>query len=409
MAGEQNIRCEIAIIGGGIVGSAVAMALGERGVGATVIDVDLSGRLSSSERNAGGVRATWWNPVNIALCRKSIEYYEKIGAEIGLKQKGYLVLYDERRWTEAMSKLAMQRELGQEIEQLTAQQVRARVPEIDRLDGIAAATFSPHDGLLNPNLLKEHYRTRSRENARPAQYLDRTCVYGVEAGTGEVRLFCWQDQSRFSDQELLRMMSQDQAGEAEAGSVFEVAAQRVVIAAGAWAANILQLAGLKNYTTAVRRQVLFVEHRQTNLGRCGMIFDTSGLYCHNEGAHILAGYSPPEEPSGYSFKYDGEEFFEHEIWPRMYARMSCMERLHHITGWAGLYAVTPDRSAIVGRASERFYDCHSFTGHGVMQSYGAAQAIADLIVKGSYGTFDASGLDRQRFETGRRVYEELHY
>ncbi|HEY2662925.1 MAG TPA: FAD-dependent oxidoreductase, partial [Candidatus Binataceae bacterium] len=227
MAGRENLRCEIAIIGGGIVGSAVAMALSERGVGATVIDVDLSGRLSSSERNAGGVRATWWNPVNITLCRKSIEYYQKIGAEIGLRQKGYLVLYDERRWTEAVSKLAMQRELGQEIETLTAQQVNARVPEIDRLEGIAAATFSPHDGLLNPNLLKEHYRGRSRENARPAEYLDRTCVYAIEGGLGEVRLFCWQDEGRLSDEELLRMMSQDEADAAEAGTVFEVAAQRV--------------------------------------------------------------------------------------------------------------------------------------------------------------------------------------
>jgi sarcosine oxidase subunit beta len=409
MAESKSIRCEIAIIGGGIVGSAIAMALSERGIGATVIDVDLSGRLSSSERNAGGVRATWWNPVNIALCRKSIAYYETIGEEIGLRQKGYLVLYDQKRWAEAESKLGLQRAFGQEIEKLTAHEVSARVPEIDRLDGIAAATFSPRDGLLNPNLLKEHYRRRSRAGEERAQYFDRTCVYGVEAGASEVRLFCWQDDDKFSDDELRRMMSHDEAGQAEAGQTFEVAAQQIVIAAGAWAANILQMAGLRNYTSPVRRQISIVDNRETSLEGYGMIFDTSGLYCHNEGAHILAGYSPPDEPAGYSFRYDGEAFFEREIWPRMYLRMSCMERLRHVTGWAGLYAVTPDRSAIVGRATKRVYDCHSFTGHGVMQSYGAGQAIADLIVRGCYGAFDASGLERGRFEAGRLVYEELHY
>jgi len=136
--------------------------------------------------------------------------------------------------------------------------------------------------------------------------------------------------------------------------------------------------------------------------------DTSGVYFHNEGPHILAGYSPPEEPAGYSFKYDGEDFFLKEIWPRLYARMSCFERLRHVTGWAGLYAVTPDRSAILGRAAPRVYEAHSFSGRGVMQSYGAGQALASLVASGSFGEFEAGELARARFDLDRLVPEELH-
>ncbi len=139
-----------------------------------------------------------------------------------------------------------------------------------------------------------------------------------------------------------------------------------------------------------------------------MIVDSSGVYFHHEGQHILAGYSPPDTPPGYHFNYDGEQFFMDEIWPRLFARMSGCERLRHVTGWAGLYEVSPDRSAIVGQAAPRIFEAHSFSGRGVMQSYGAGQALAELIALGHYDRFDASALDRRRFAESRPIREELH-
>jgi hypothetical protein len=52
-------RYDVILVGGGIIGSSAAMALAARRLKVAVVDVDLSGRLSSSEKNAGGVRATW--------------------------------------------------------------------------------------------------------------------------------------------------------------------------------------------------------------------------------------------------------------------------------------------------------------------------------------------------------------
>ncbi len=406
MSADTSQRYDVAIVGGGIVGSSLAMGLSERRLKTLVADIDLSGRLSSSERNAGGVRATWWQPVNIALCQASIEYYERIRDEVGFRQKGYLWLYDADTWPKAQAHLGLQRELGHRIEELSATEVRQRVPEIDRLDGIAGATFSPRDGLINPNLLKQHYRERSR--ALGAYYLDRVYVDAIEAGSDEVILSCWQADGPVSDDALTRLMTQDGRGEAEPGHLLELRASAVVIAGGAWSSNVLKLIGSDTPTEAIRRQICVVDNRATNLAAYGMIVDTSGLYFHNEGPHILAGYSPPEEPPGHSFRYDGEEFFRDEIWPRMFARMSCCERLRHVTGWAGLYAVTPDRSAIVGRIAPRIFEAHSFSGRGVMQSYGAGQAMAELIATGSYGRLDASALSRDRFATGALVREDLH-
>jgi FAD-dependent oxidoreductase domain-containing protein 1 len=400
-------RYDVAIIGGGIAGSSLAMALEERGLSAALIDLDLNGKFSSSERNAGGVRATWWQPVNITLSRASIRYYETIAAEIGFRQKGYLILYDEPRWTEALKMLPLQRELDHPIEALTPAEVARRVPEIDNLEGIAGATFSAGDGFINSNLLKMHYRGRARE--RGVALIDRTYVYAIDAGGADVRLFCWRADAALSDAQLTRMLTQDGPGEPAMGRLFELRAQAVAITVGAWAPNVLKLVGLDSPTQAVRRQICIVDSRVTTLEPYGMIFDTSGVYFHHEGPHILAGYSPPEEPHGYSFRFDGEEFFQREVWPRMYARASCFERLRLLNGWAGLYEMTPDRSGIVGRARERVYEAHSFSAHGVMQSYAVGQALAELIARGSYGALDASALRRERFTKGELIYEELHW
>jgi sarcosine oxidase subunit beta len=362
--------------------------------------------LSSSEKNAGGVRATWWQPVNIRLCRLSIGYYATIRDEVGFRQKGYLWLYGPETWPGACAHFDLQRSLGQPVEALTQMQVHQRVPEIDKLDGVAGATFSPEDGLINPNLLKEHYRRRSRELG--AEYLDRVFVHAVAVESDEIRLQCWRPDRALTDAGLIRMMTEDGPGEAEPGHLFDMRAAAAAITTGAWSDNALKLFGLRNYSEPIRRQICLVDNRETNFAGYGMIVDSSGVYFHNEGPHILAGYSPPDTPPGHHFNYDGESFFVEEIWPRMYARMSCCERLRHVTGWAGLYEVSPDRSAIIGRAASRIYEAHSFSGRGVMQSYGAGQALAELIANGAFGEFDAAALSRDRFDNDELVPEELH-
>src|SRR5229473_159846 len=323
-------RYDVILIGGGIIGSSVAMGLAERGLKVAVVDIDLSGRLSSSEKNAGGVRATWWQPVNIALCRVSIGLYGTIRDEVGFRQKGYLWLYDAETWPKACDHIPLQRSLGHAIEMLTPEQVRQRVPEIDKLDGIAGATFSPADGLITPNLLKEYYRARSR--AAGAEYLDHVYVHAAEVASDEVRLQCWQSERALSDPELIRMMTEDAKGEPPAGYLFELRAGAVAITTGAWSDNALKLFGLRNYSEPIR----------------------------------------------------------------------------HVSGWAGLYEVSPDRSAIIGRAAPRVYEAHSFSGRGVMQSYGAGQALAELIASGSYDRFDAKALSRDRFSRNELAFEELH-
>ena len=80
-----------------------------------------------------------------------------------------------------------------------------------------------------------------------------------------------------------------------------------------------------------------------------------------------------------------------------------------MSGWAGLYENSPDHHAIVGNVksvSPQVFEAHSFSGHGVMQSYGIGVALAELMVKGRYETLDLSVLSGDRFVSGKSIESE---
>ena len=73
--------------------------------------------------------------------------------------------------------------------------------------------------------------------------------------------------------------------------------------------------------------------------------------------------------------------------------------------------MTPDRSGIAGPVAgfENLYEAHSFTGRGVMQSFGIATALAERMATGRSGEIDLASLGRDRFDRRDRwVVEELH-
>lgn len=400
-------RYDILIIGGGIIGSSIAMSLSDKKRGRiAIIDPDLSGIFSSSENNAGGVRATWWDEVNILLSLYSINFFEKIAGEVGFRQAGYLWLHGTDTWRRAEAMITFQSRFGLNIETLSPADLPRRAPEINNISDIAGATFSPKDGLINPNLLRNYYRRAAAENG--VEFLDRFFVKRTIL-----------EKKRVKGVECIRLVDPDEdvleellsKGGLDGNYTTEMYGCDILInAAGAWAPIVAQMYDSSVPSHPVRRQVSVTHSPDVDLSQYGMIVDTTGLYFHPEADNILAGYSIPDEPAGYNFKYDGYDFFLKEIWPRLYNRMSRLERLRHIRGWAGLYEVSEDKSAIIGKVSglDNIYEVHSFSGRGVMQSYAAGLALAELIIDGRYHTIDLTPLSGDRFKEGKEMPEVLH-
>ena len=410
-------RVSVLIAGGGIVGSAVAYCLARSGVREIqVVDLDLAGVYASSELNAGGVRATWWQPVNIETCRQSLDFFRTHREQFGFRERGYLWLYDDPdHFAVAREKIRLQNRMGLGVELLTPSDAAAHCPLLDRgLDELVGATWSPRDGLINPNAVRSFYRREAE--ALGVRFLNRHYIDGVvtervpgETGTRRVRAVdvievegCDPADDSGSLREILtshRIPREQRRREVR------VSCEVLINCLGAWSTVFSGKLGIRDVTEAVRRQICLVGFDRKALphgvdfDELGMIVDASDLYFHPEAGHVLAGFSIPEEAPGFDFDYDGTEFFETFIWPRLAHRVSSFERCGHVRGWSGLYAVTPDCSGIAGPVPgiANLFEAHSFTGRGVMQSYGVACAMAERITRGYASCCDFSLLGRQRF------------
>jgi hypothetical protein len=61
------------------------------------------------------------------------------------------------------------------------------------------------------------------------------------------------------------------------------------------------------------------------------------------------------------------------------------------------------------RGFANLFEARSFTGRGVMQSYGIARGMAALVGTGRFEEIDLSALTRERFaDPARWVREDLH-
>jgi glycine/D-amino acid oxidase-like deaminating enzyme len=406
-APETLLECDTLIVGAGLLGSGLAMAMARMGAGSgtRVVDFDLEGSLSSSELNAGGVRATWNQPLNIEAAKLSIEYFASVAEEVGYRACGYLWLQTPERMPRALEARARQRAMGWEVEAWDVAELRRRVPFIDKTDDLAGATFGVRDGLINPNTLKLHYRAQAR--AGGVAFDDRTLVRGAEFGAGGATVAAARFPAALGPDAKLAALG---GGAGEAPTV-RYRAKRVVNCAGPWAGEVARRLGYATPARAVRRQVCIFDCRDVDLSRYGMIVDPSGVYSHPEAMNGLAGIALPEA-EGFNFAYDGESFFMEHIWPALYERSTKFERLKHLTGWGGLYEVSPDESAIVGEVEGldaarrgRLWDCHSFSGHGVMHSYAVPRALAERMVRGRSETLDIAPLAGGRFARGQELRE----
>jgi sarcosine oxidase subunit beta len=346
----REMNADVVIVGGGLIGSAIAMGLARAGArSVVVVDLDLGGEWSSSELNAGGVRATWSQRVNLLASKNSIEYFATVSESIGYRDCGYLWLHRRETFPAALKAREMHVREGWAVDELDVNQIRAKCPFIDKTDDLVGGLFGVKDGLVNPNRLKEHYRELARESG--VRFLDGVFVTGATRSSAW-RIKAFQFKELLKSEEKRRILESNPtepgAFDPSLGEWMEITASQVVNAAGAWAPKLASILGYECPSEPVRRQISLFHARDLDLTPFGMIIDPSGVYFHPESIYGLSGFATIGEAPGFNFNYDADAFFEEHIWPALYERSTGFESLRHVSGWAGLYENSPDHHAIVG-------------------------------------------------------------
>ncbi len=371
---------DVVVIGGGVIGTSVAFHLAEAGVRVVLLERDMLGAGSTS-RAAGGVRAQFSDPVNIALGVRSLAAFEDFGrrpgAEIDLRQHGYLFLLDNEDDAAAFeAAVPLQNEMGVPSRMIGVAEA-CRLAPLVAPDGLVAAAFSPRDGHCTPEAVVAGYAAGARRHG--ATIRQHRAVTGIEVSGGEITAV------RTDDEEI------------DTGTV--------VCAAGAWSASVGDLVGVDLPVRPLRRQIRVTEPIPDLPKDLPMTIDFgTTFYFHPEGAGLLLGMSDPDEEFGFHLS-PSDDWLE-RLGAAVTTRAPRLAEVGIARGWAGLYEMSPDHNGIVGESAEvsRFLYATGFSGHGFLQGPAIGEVIRDLVL-GREPEVDVSSLDVRRF-AGRAVRAE---
>ena len=364
---------DVVVVGGGVIGTSSAFHLAEAGVDTCLVERDQLASGSTS-RAAGGIRAQFSDPLNIAIGSRSIDAFtrfgERPGAEIDLHQVGYLFLLDRPDDVTAFeTSVALQNELGVPSRFVDLDEVRELCP-LAGLDGVLAATYCPLDGHASPEAVVQGYAAGARRHG--ASVLTGCAVTGIGVdGKGAIR-------------EVETALGTIRTG-------------TVVCAAGVWSPEVGRSVGVELPLEPFLREVGFTGPTGGLPDRIPLTIDfSSGFYFHREGPGLLFGMADPEQLPG--LDTPGDPGWLEKVMVVAERRLPSLLDMGIAGGWKGYYEVTPDHNALVGESREvsRFLYATGFSGHGFLQGPAVGEIVRDLVL-GREPFIDVAPLSAERF------------
>lgn len=170
-------RYDIAVVGGGIMGSAAALRLADGGMQVVLLD---QGDLcqGASGVNAGTLSLQIKRVRLMPYALRGLCEWRAMGEAVGYRRTGgYTLAFTEPEAALLHERQQLKREAGAPIRFVSNDELRAAEPSLSQQ--VAAASYCAEDGYANSSLTGHHYRTRLRENG--VDLREHTPVTGIDA------------------------------------------------------------------------------------------------------------------------------------------------------------------------------------------------------------------------------------
>ncbi len=377
----------VVIIGGGVMGAATASFLGARyGLRATVLERDASYAKASSALSVCAIRQQFSTEINIRISQQSLAFYRDIGQQlavgpdrpsIGLVEPGYLYLATEAGAHVLEENQALQARCGAAVALLSPSDLAQRFPWLSleqiALGSLGLSTATSGEGWFDGYSALQAFRQHAI--AQSARFVEAEAVdFDVRDGAVQSVI--------------------TSAGD-------RIAADAVLIAAGAWSSPIAAMLGFDLPVRARKRDVFSLQ-ASGPLPGCPLVIDPSGFWFRSDGdtGQFLCG-SPPRGADLDNVPLDQVDrgLFDEWLWPRLAERVPQFDELRVTGSWAGYYEYnTFDQNGLVGRlpGTDNVFVAAGFSGHGLQQAPAVGLGMAEVIATGGYQSLDLSPLHVER-------------
>jgi glycine/D-amino acid oxidase-like deaminating enzyme len=387
---------QVVIIGGGVIGAATASFLAaHHGIRATVLERDASYARASSALSVCAIRQQFSTEINIRISQQSLAFYRDIGSRlavgadrpsIGLVEPGYLYLATAAGAHVLEENQALQTRCGAAVALLSPSELGQRFPWLSleeiALGSLGLSTATSGEGWFDGYSALQAFRQHAI--AQGARFLEAEAVdFDVRDGVVQSVITAAGDR---------------------------VAADAVLIAAGAWSSPLAGMLGFDLPVRARKRDVFSLQ-APGPLPGCPLVIDPSGFWFRSDGdtGQFLCG-SPPRGADIDDVPLDQVDhgLFDEWLWPRLAERVPQFDALRVTGSWAGYYEYnTFDQNGLVGRlpGADNVFVAAGFSGHGLQQAPAVGCGMAELIATGAYVSLDLSPLHVERLSDNAPLLE----
>jgi sarcosine oxidase, subunit beta len=389
---------DVVVIGGGLLGCALAWMLSRDGVQVDLFERDQLNAHASGQ-NAGSLhfqleyrmveqgiesarRAAQAMPLHLQAAALWASLSEQFGPSLGVVQSGGLMLAETPRQTALLeAKSELERSWGLDVQVLSGSDVRRLAPYLS--PSVVAAAYCPLEGKANTRTAGPILARAAL--ARGARIHPLTEVTAIESAAGRWRI------------RTAAPPGADEAAQAwtEAGAV--------VLAAGVWTTRLGRLLGVDLPTIPVALTMTvtagtgsFLPHLVQHAGRKLSLKQTA------EGNVLIGGGWParlPADESGMPMLDARPQLIRRSIAANQRAAMAAVPRLAGLPvlrTWAGTTTITRDQLPLVGAVPQRPGVFVATGGSAFTLGPSFAQVLSEMI-RSVPPSLDLSAYDPARF------------